>query len=278
MIKCLANSALVPLLRILDRVWFPRIPIVFCGAACGFIRTGCHLIMESVYVTIWPEHFQIGVFGFPSSHGWTHVDFFFLWVPCRALCMTPPLWFWPRGMNIRRCYCNPWNAKYFRICVLIIQWSQFRTLPVMLLFHNFLLLIFLCVIKCFILHLCCVFMSLYLVRVTFQPTHSYVIMAPQYILYLLSKYVQSIRGHPVHSRLQNVRNFMRVRCQACLTTSGRSLEHVLSYNLSIKCFLFHNCIVVSLLFLCFFFLLLETTVFFTLHCNLIPSRLHPLFI
>ncbi|GFT07752.1 hypothetical protein TNCV_1213611 [Trichonephila clavipes] len=42
-----------------------------------------------------------------------------------------------------------------------------------------------------------VFVSLYLVRVTFPPMFSYVVMAPQDVLYLLSKFVHGIRGHPV---------------------------------------------------------------------------------
>ena len=47
-----------------------------------------------------------------------------------------------------------------------------------------------------------------------------------------------------YSRVQNVRNFMWRHCQTYLT-SGRNIKHLLSCNLSIKCF-------IALLFLLFF--------------------------
>ena len=58
-------------------------------AVFRFIRTGCHLIMEGVYVTIWTEQMDWSSRWLPRSHDLFPVVFF-SWVPRRALCMTQP--------------------------------------------------------------------------------------------------------------------------------------------------------------------------------------------
>lgn len=75
---------------LIDLTMFP-LPL---GTACGFKRTGHHLIMEGVNMTIWTNHFktsglgvEISSLSFPD-HLIYRLRIFFSGVPSRALCDT----------------------------------------------------------------------------------------------------------------------------------------------------------------------------------------------
>ena len=52
--------------------------------------------------------------------------------------------------------------------------------------------------------------------------------------------------------LQNVSNSMWRNCQVYMMNYGHNFEHLLQHKLSIKCFLSHERVAFSVLFLCFF--------------------------
>lgn len=86
--------------------------------ACGFNRTGRHLIMEGVCIIIWTRNFESsGLSVVVPFLGFTDhlipLDFF-SGMPCQR--HLHQLKNGPCGSNIHRCRYYPWKALYFRTC------------------------------------------------------------------------------------------------------------------------------------------------------------------
>ena len=108
---------------------------------CVFV-TICASIFKQVVSKWWSRLFSFQMPWFFSS------GFFSLW-SCEEACVRPAsqLCNGPGGMNIHRCYYDPWNSWCFWLCSAIhvasllyvhtYQRPQFRILPVTFLRHSF---------------------------------------------------------------------------------------------------------------------------------------------